>query len=337
MVHDHQPADPDRQNHSRGLSRVDLRPTASRCRVVAIDADTSFGKLVAQVDPHEAGSDWDLAADDHLDTVSDVRTKVGTNADVARGSEEPPPSWHRLGPLHMPVEAQRCRHGAVAIPDGRRGLRFEGQREKRHRLGAEERPGRHGGRPDGVAAACRAATGALAVGAFILSFVVLRDLAVIAGIRPGLAPVLPLVIDLAIGVATLALVAIGDKPARRTRNATRSAGATAAPGAITAISKRSAPTATLAVAAMTDRENATASATESAVPSADGPNRELAAELVAEKATRQSVETVAAILAAYERGDPLNRIAKHIGVHHSAVSRVIDAAAAHRQRTLEVV
>ena len=38
-----------------------------------------------------------------------------------------------------------------------------------------------------------AATGALAVGAFILSFVALRDLAVIAGIRPGLASVLPLV------------------------------------------------------------------------------------------------------------------------------------------------
>ena len=41
-----------------------------------------------------------------------------------------------------------------------------------------------------------AATGALAVGAFILSFVALCDLAVIAGIRPGLASVLPLVIDL---------------------------------------------------------------------------------------------------------------------------------------------
>ena len=34
---------------------------------------------------------------------------------------------------------------------GRRGIRHEGQREERHRLGAEERPGRHGGRPDGVA------------------------------------------------------------------------------------------------------------------------------------------------------------------------------------------
>ena len=25
-------------------------------------------------------------------------------------------SRHRLGPLHVPLEAERCRHGAVAIP-----------------------------------------------------------------------------------------------------------------------------------------------------------------------------------------------------------------------------
>ena len=93
------------------------------------------------------------------------------------------------------------------------------------------------------------------MGAFMLSFVALRDFAVIAGVRPGLAPVLPLVIDLAIGVATLALVAIGDKPARRTRNATGSAAATAAPSVITATSKRDAPTATPAAVAMTDRDN----------------------------------------------------------------------------------
>ena len=35
------------------------------------------------------------------------------------------------------------------------------------------------------------ATAALAVGAFVLSFVALRDLAVMAGIAPALAPVLP--------------------------------------------------------------------------------------------------------------------------------------------------
>ncbi len=31
--------------------------------------------------PHAVGSYWNLAADDHLDTFSDVRTEVGTNAD----------------------------------------------------------------------------------------------------------------------------------------------------------------------------------------------------------------------------------------------------------------
>jgi MinD-like ATPase involved in chromosome partitioning or flagellar assembly len=50
-------------------------------RVVAIDADTSFGKLGARVDPHATGSYWDLAADEHLDTFADVRTRVGNNAD----------------------------------------------------------------------------------------------------------------------------------------------------------------------------------------------------------------------------------------------------------------
>ncbi|MBN7483893.1 DUF2637 domain-containing protein, partial [Mycobacteroides abscessus] len=59
------------------------------------------------------------------------------------------------------------------------------------------------------------ATTGLAAGAFLLSFVALRDLAVLAHIPRQLAFVLPLVIDLAIGVATLALVAVGDKPTRR--------------------------------------------------------------------------------------------------------------------------
>ena len=85
---------------------------------------------------------------------------------------------------------------------------------------------------------------------------------------------------------------------------------------------------------MTDRENVTASATESAVPSAEDPIRELAAMLIAEKVTRKPVEVVARILAAHDSGDPPNRSAKSVDVHHSAVSRVIDAAAAHRQRTL---
>ena len=31
------------------------------------------------MDPHAVGSYWDLAADEHLDTFADVRTRVGNN------------------------------------------------------------------------------------------------------------------------------------------------------------------------------------------------------------------------------------------------------------------
>jgi MinD-like ATPase involved in chromosome partitioning or flagellar assembly len=81
MLHDHHPADRMGKTTiaaSVGSIFVQLRQDG---RVVAIDADTSFGKLAARIDPHAVGSYWNLAADDHLDTFSDVRTKVGTNAD----------------------------------------------------------------------------------------------------------------------------------------------------------------------------------------------------------------------------------------------------------------
>src|SRR5262249_55989496 len=41
-----------------------------------------------------------------------VRRKLSS----ARHKPSPPPSWHRLGPLHVPLEAKRARDVAVAIP-----------------------------------------------------------------------------------------------------------------------------------------------------------------------------------------------------------------------------
>ncbi|QZH65040.1 DUF2637 domain-containing protein [Mycolicibacterium farcinogenes] len=178
-----------------------------------------------------------------------------------------------------------------------------------------------------------AATAVLAVGAFILSFVALRDLAVIAGIRPGLAPVLPLVIDLAIGVATLALVAIGDKPARRVRNAARGM---ASPATTTTTPNRATTTEKRALATTATRNGAPPAAASAASPSADDAARELAAELVAEKVTRHPIAVVEKIIAAHDAGDPPNRIAKNSGVHHSTVSRIVDAATARRQHSLAV-
>ena len=48
-------------------------------RVVAIDADTGFGKLASRIDPAASGSYWELAADSELFTFSDIRSRVGNN------------------------------------------------------------------------------------------------------------------------------------------------------------------------------------------------------------------------------------------------------------------
>ena len=48
-------------------------------RVVAIDADTAFGKLGSRIDPNVAGSYWELAADQYLNSFADMRTRVGNN------------------------------------------------------------------------------------------------------------------------------------------------------------------------------------------------------------------------------------------------------------------
>ncbi|MGO4444712.1 MinD/ParA family protein [Mycobacterium sp. 2YAF39] len=62
---------------SIGSVFAELRPDD---RVVAIDADTAFGKLGSRVDPRAQGSYWELAADQHLETFADIRNRVGNNA-----------------------------------------------------------------------------------------------------------------------------------------------------------------------------------------------------------------------------------------------------------------
>ncbi|MGH3536343.1 MAG: MinD/ParA family ATP-binding protein [Pseudonocardiaceae bacterium] len=49
-------------------------------RVVAIDADTSFGRLGSRIDPQTSGSYWELAADKNLRSFADVSTRVGSNS-----------------------------------------------------------------------------------------------------------------------------------------------------------------------------------------------------------------------------------------------------------------
>jgi Protein of unknown function (DUF2637) len=61
------------------------------------------------------------------------------------------------------------------------------------------------------------AVAAIGVGAFAVSFLALQDLMQAIGYSSGSAWVFPAIIDTAVAVSTLMLVALGNKPARRTR------------------------------------------------------------------------------------------------------------------------
>jgi hypothetical protein len=60
-----------------------------------------------------------------------------------------------------------------------------------------------------------AAVAAIGVGAFSVSFLALRDLMRVIGYSSATAWIFPVIIDTAVAVSTMALVALGDKPARR--------------------------------------------------------------------------------------------------------------------------
>ncbi len=49
-------------------------------RVVAVDADTAFGRLGSRIDPRASGSYWELASDKNLRSFSDVSARVGNNS-----------------------------------------------------------------------------------------------------------------------------------------------------------------------------------------------------------------------------------------------------------------
>ena len=54
-------------------------------RVVAIDADTAFGRLASRIDPESTNSFWELTADKNLHSYADVMARVGRNtAGLAR-------------------------------------------------------------------------------------------------------------------------------------------------------------------------------------------------------------------------------------------------------------
>ncbi|WP_458318531.1 MinD/ParA family ATP-binding protein [Mycolicibacterium brisbanense] len=89
-------------------------------RVVAIDADTAFGKLGSRVDPRAQSSYWELASDKHLDTFADVRSRVGNNAAglfVLAGEGTPARRRVLDAAIYREATTRLDRHFSISIVD----------------------------------------------------------------------------------------------------------------------------------------------------------------------------------------------------------------------------
>lgn len=152
----------------------------------------------------------------------------------------------------------------------------------------------------------------LAAGAFVLSFEALRDLAVRNGIPAQLAWIWPMIIDVTIAQATLALVTLSHpEPAdlvteNELVSTHQAAGSESAPS-----SERR------------DREFAGAC---ELTESDDADYERLAEDVLRARRIRQSPETVKQVLAMGEDGVKVNEIASRTELHHSTVRRILGAA-----------
>jgi len=89
-------------------------------RVVAIDADTAFGRLGSRIDPQTSGSYWEIASDKNLRSFADVSTRVGSNsAGLYVLAGEPTAGPRRvLDPaLYRETASRLDRHFTIAIVD----------------------------------------------------------------------------------------------------------------------------------------------------------------------------------------------------------------------------
>jgi hypothetical protein len=197
------------------------------------------------------------------------------------------------------------------------------------------------------------AVAAIGAGAFVLSFLALRDLMRTVGYSATTAWIFPVLIDTAVAVSTLMLVALGDKPARRTRTGTAPANTQtptmqrlAQPPTQNAKAEVTpfAPTTGLAQTSASVQPDPAQTVRGSAHTTAQPVDAEraqvdanLASELIASGVTTQPIETVIAVLAASRDGASINAAAKASGINYRTAQRIVEAAAERRQRQLVAV
>jgi hypothetical protein len=198
-----------------------------------------------------------------------------------------------------------------------------------------------------------AAVAAIGAGAFMLSFRALRDLLIQTGTPPAWAWIFPAIIDTAVAVSTLMLVALGDKPARRARAVTSSGGTeTPTKHRLAQLPTRNARAEVTPFAPTSARPQTSASVQPDPAQTVQGSahtkakpvdaesaqvDANLASELIASGVTTQPVETVTAVLAASRDGASINAAAKASGINYRTAQRIVEGAAQHRQRQLAAV
>jgi Protein of unknown function (DUF2637) len=192
------------------------------------------------------------------------------------------------------------------------------------------------------------AVAAIGVGAFAVSFLALRDLMRAIGYSSATAWIFPAIIDTAVAVSTLMLVALGDKPARRApRVSTQTA--TVQRAAQTPVQSAKAQIAAASTGAGAQRVQAkrlqspisvqphAAQTVQDSAQKAAQVDADLASELIASGATTQPVGTVIAVLAASRDGASINAAAKASRINYRTAQRIVEGAAEHRQRQLVAV
>ncbi|MDT5367030.1 MAG: hypothetical protein QOD48_2362 [Gaiellaceae bacterium] len=189
------------------------------------------------------------------------------------------------------------------------------------------------------------ATAVIGVGAFVMSFRALRDLVIHTGIPPVWAWLFPAIIDTAIGVSTMMLVALGDKPARRARTvSTQTASVQRSLQGANTQFNASAPTTARAQKVQAARIQTSVSeqprpvhkVRDSAQTEAQ-VDADIASELIASGVTTQPLETVIAVLATTRDGASINAAANASGINYRTAQRIVDGAAERRQRQLVAV
>jgi Protein of unknown function (DUF2637) len=193
------------------------------------------------------------------------------------------------------------------------------------------------------------AVAAIGVGAFAVSFLALRDLMRVIGYSPATAWIFPAIIDTAVAVSTLMLVALGDKPARRaprvsTQTATVQRAAQTPVQSAKAEAIPFAPTSGRAQTAQAKRVQTSVSAQPDPAQTVQGSaqteaqvDADLASELIASGVTTQPVETVLAVLRARRDGASINAAAKASGINYRTAQRIVEGAEEHWQRQLMAV